>query len=63
MLFEIWQSRNNLKHEHQLLPQQTIIEKVNAQLNNILQIQYKKHKLQETTSAYTKQWQRSKIIY
>ena len=50
ILFEIWQSRNNLKHEHQLLPQ-TIIEKINAQLNNILQIQYKKHKLHKTTSA------------
>ena len=41
ILLEIWQSRNNYKYEHKLLPQQTITEKINAQLNNILQIQYK----------------------
>ena len=51
ILFEIWQSRNNYKYEHKLLPQQTI-DKINAQLNNILQIQYKKHKLQDTLDTF-----------
>ena len=49
ILFEIWQSPSNLKYEHKLLPQQTIID---AQLNNILQIQYKKHKLQDTLDTF-----------
>ena len=52
ILFEIWQSRNNLKYEHKFLPQQTIIDKINAHLNNILQIQYKKHKLQDTLDTF-----------
>ena len=48
ILFKIWQTRNNYKYEHKLLRQETIIDKINAQLNNLLQIQYKKHKLQDT---------------
>ena len=53
ILFEIWQSRNNYKHEHKLLPQQTIVEKINAQLHNILQVHYKKQN-------YKIHWIRSK---
>ena len=52
ILFEIWQCCNNLKYEHKLLPQQTN-DKINAQLNNILQIQYKKHKLQDTLDTFS----------
>ena len=32
MKIEIWQSRNNHKYDKRLLPQQTIITKINAQL-------------------------------
>ena len=48
IIFEIWQSRNNYKFEHKLLPQQTTINKINAQLNSILLLHYKKHKLQHS---------------
>ena len=35
-----------------MLPQQTIINKINAQLNNILPVHYKKHKLQDTLDRF-----------
>ena len=37
IMFEIWQSRNNNKYDKTLLTQETIINKINAQLKNILQ--------------------------
>ena len=43
--FEIWQSRNNNKYNKNLIPQHTIINKINTQLQRILQAHYKKHKL------------------
>lgn len=39
---EIWQSRDNYKYDHKLLPQQTIIKKINTHLNSILLVHYKK---------------------
>ena len=36
ILFEIWQSRNNNKYDKNLIPQHTIINKINAQLQCIL---------------------------
>ena len=41
MLYEIWQSRNNNKHDEKLLPQQTIINKINAKLKTIILVHYK----------------------
>ena len=48
ILFEIQQSRNNNKYDKKSLPQQTIINKINAQLKTIILAHYKKHKLHET---------------
>ena len=42
ILYEIWQSRNNNKYDKKLLPQQTLINKINAQLKTIILAQYKK---------------------
>ena len=52
IIFEIWQSRNNYKYEHKLLLQQATINKINTQLNSILLIHYKKHKLQDTLETF-----------
>ena len=35
IIHEIWESRNNNKYDKTLLPQHTIITKINAQLRNI----------------------------
>ena len=56
IIFEIWQSRNNYKYELKLLPQQTIINNINGQLNSILLLQYKKHKLQDTLETFQQQF-------
>ena len=48
MIIEIWQSRNNHKYDKKLLPQQTIINKIKAQLKSIILALYKKHKLNDT---------------
>ena len=46
ILFEIWQSRNN-KYD-QNLPQQTLISKINAHLQTIVQVHYEKKKNYKT---------------
>ena len=56
IIYEIWQSRNNYKFENKLLPQQTIINKINAQLNSILLLHYKKHKVQDTLQIFHQQF-------
>ena len=48
ILFEIWQSRNNNKYDKKLLSQQTIINKINAQLKTIISIHYKKQTTRHT---------------
>ena len=50
------QSCNNYKYEHKLLQQQTIIEKINAQLNSILILHYKKNKLQDILDTFREQF-------
>ena len=40
--FEIWQSINNNKYDENLLPQYTLISKINAHLQTIVQLHYKK---------------------
>ena len=39
-----------------LLPQQTIVNKINAQLNTIILAQYKKHKLNDTLDTFQYQF-------
>ena len=50
------QSCNNYIYEHKLLQQQTIIEKINVQLNSILILHYKKNKLQDTLDTFREQF-------
>ena len=56
MTIEIWQSRNNHKYDKKLLPQQTIINKINAQLKTIILRHYKKHKLNGTLDILQNQF-------
>ena len=51
-LFEIWQTRNNNKYDKNLLPQHSIISKLNVQLQRIVQARYKKHKLNDTVNQF-----------
>ena len=56
MTIEIWQSRINHKYNKKLLPQQTIINKINAQLKTIILAHYKKHKLNDTLDIFQNQF-------
>ena len=56
MAIEIWQSRNSHKYDKKLLPQQTIINKINTQLKTIILAHYKKHKLNETLDIFQNQF-------
>ena len=53
--YEIWQSCN-YKYENKLLPQRTIISKINGLLNSILLLHYKKHKVQDTLETFNQQF-------
>ena len=55
-MFEIWQSRNNNKYDKKLLPQQTVINEINAQLKTIILVHYKKHKLHDTLDIFRDQF-------
>ena len=52
IIYEIWTSRNNLKYDKTVIPQDTIINKRNAQLRNIIRTHYKYHKLNETLNIF-----------
>ena len=52
ILHEIWTSRNNYKHDNTLIPQDTIITKINAKIENIINTHYKNHKLNGTLDAF-----------
>ena len=56
MAIEIWQSRNSHKYDKKLLPQQTIINKINAQLKTIILAHYKKRKLNYTLDIFQYQF-------
>ena len=56
MTIEIWQSRNNHKCDKKLLPQQAIINKINAQLKIMIPAYYKKHKLNDTLDIFQNQF-------
>ena len=51
-MLEIWQSRNNNKYDKTLLTQKRITNKINIQLQNIIQTRYKKHKLNDTLDLF-----------
>ena len=52
ILFEIGQSRNKNKYEENLLPQYTLISKINALLQAIVQVHYQKKKLQNALCEF-----------
>ena len=52
ILFEIWQFRNKNKYDKNLLPQHTIISKINAELQNIVQVHYKKTQIKWYTKPF-----------
>ena len=52
ILYEIWTSRNNHKYDKTLIPQDTIINKTNAQIQNRIQTHYKYHKLNDTLNIF-----------
>ena len=56
ILLEIWQSRNNNKCDQNLLPQHTLIKKINADVQTIVQIHFKKNKLQNTLDQLREQF-------
>ena len=44
ILYEIWTTRNNYKYDKTQIPQDTIRNKINTRIRNIIQIHYKYHK-------------------
>ena len=52
IIYEIWTSKNNQKYDKTLMPQGTIINKINAQIRNIIHTHYKYHKLNETLNIF-----------
>ena len=56
MTIEMWQSRNNHKYDKTLLPQQTILNKMNAQLKTITLADFKKRKLNNTLDIFQNQF-------
>lgn len=52
IIFEIWQSRNNLKYDKIQLANQTIIHKINSHLQTILNAHYRKHKVNDTLNIF-----------
>ena len=56
LLYEIWQSRNDNKYDKKLLPQQTVINKINAQLKTVILAHYKEHKLNDTLDIFQYQF-------
>ena len=56
ILFEIWQSSNNNVYDKKLLPQHTIIYKINAKLKTIILTHYKKLKLHDTLETFHDQF-------
>ena len=56
IIYEIWESRNNNKYDKTLIPQHTIINKINAQLRTIIQTHYKYHKLNKTINIFQEQF-------
>ena len=52
IIYEIWQSRNNLKYNKAQLTQQTTINKIISQLTTILNAHYKLHKINDSLNQF-----------
>ena len=53
IICEIWESKNNLKYDKMQLPQDTIPNKINYQLQSIIKTHYKYHKIHDTSDTFT----------
>ena len=53
ILFEIWHSRNNNEYDKKLIPQHTIINKINTHLKTT---HFKEHKLNNTLQTFQDQF-------
>ena len=62
IIYEIWASRNNHKYDKTLIPQDTIINKINAQIRNIIHTHYKYHKLNETLNILQELFSKKQAI-
>ena len=56
ILSEICQSKNNNKYDKKLLPQHTIINKINPQSKTVILAHYEKHKLIDTLEIFKDQF-------
>ena len=52
IIYEIWQSRNNLKYDKIQLSQDTIINKINQQIQSIIKTHYKYHQTNDTLPIF-----------
>ena len=52
IIYEFWQSRNNLKYDNVQFSQNTIINKINSQIKFILNTHYKHHKEQHALDQF-----------
>ena len=52
IIFEIWTTRNNNKHDTTIIPQNNIITEINTQIRNVIQIHYKNHKSNGTINIF-----------
>ena len=48
MVYEIWETRNNLKYDNITLTTKTIISKINKHIETVLNSHFKKHKIGNT---------------
>ena len=56
IIYEIWVTRNNIKYDKTLIPENKIITKINTQIRNIIQTHYKYHKLNDTLQTFAEQF-------
>ena len=62
ILYEIWQSRNNIKYDKITLDTKTIMNKINRHIEIILTAQFKKHRIENTLTEFNESLNHSVLI-
>ena len=62
ILYEIWETRNNLKYENITLTAKTIISKINKHIEIILNSHFQKHKIKNTVTLFEESFCINKAI-